>query len=313
MANVIFKRGTGNLPSFDVANNGTLFFNEKTGVITLSGATEYINFVDVVNVAAAPTFADAIAGKLYIVNNESLAFKGESAMVTLGTSEEVQTLKTKIDTLIGTDTNKSVRTIANEELAAQLIPEGAKESLDTLTEIATWIQNHPDDASAMNTAIAKLQAIVAGIGGEGEKATIVAYVTDAIDALKIGDYAKAADLTALATRVTTAEGKLDTLNGADTVEGSVAKALKDAKAYTDEKDTAMDGRMDTAETAITTLNGADTVTGSVAEKIKTAVGALDVTDTAVEGKYVSAITQTDGKIEVTRADLPQVTWGTFGA
>ena len=59
----------------------------------------------------------------------------------------------------------------------------------------------------MNTAITKLQNIVAGIGGEGEKATVVAYVTDAISALKIGDYAKAADLTALAARVNTLEGK----------------------------------------------------------------------------------------------------------
>lgn len=156
-------------------------------------------------------------------------------------------LKGRVTTLEGDDAGKSVRTIANEELAAQLIPENAKESLDTLAEIAAWIQGHPDDAAAMNAAIVKLQAIVAGIGGEGEKATVVAYVTDAIAALSIGDYAKAADLTALAARVTTAEGKLATLTGADTVDGSVAKALKDAKAYTDEKDTAMDGRMDAVE------------------------------------------------------------------
>ena len=68
--------------------------------------------------------------------------------------------KADVDTLIGSDTGKSVRTIANEELAAQLIPEGAQESLDTLTEIANWIQEHPDDASAMNTAITKLNSIV---------------------------------------------------------------------------------------------------------------------------------------------------------
>lgn len=74
--------------------------------------------------------------------------------------------KADVDALIGSDTGKSVRTIANEELAAQLIPEGAQESLDTLTEIANWIQEHPDDASAMNTAITKLNGIVAGIGGE---------------------------------------------------------------------------------------------------------------------------------------------------
>ena len=141
----------------------------------------------------------------------------------------------RVTTLEGSDAGKSVRTIANEELAAQLIPADAQESMDTLTEIAAWIQSHPDDAAAMNAAITKLQAIVAGIGGDGEKPTVVAYVADAIAALKIGDYAKAADLTALAGRVTTDEGKLNTLTGADTVEGSVAKALKDAKAYTDEK------------------------------------------------------------------------------
>ncbi|MBS7224097.1 MAG: hypothetical protein KH050_01965 [Clostridiaceae bacterium] len=57
----------------------------------------------------------------------------------------------------------------------------------------------------MNASIAKLEGILAGIGGDNEKATVVAYVTDAIAALKIGDYAKAADLTALATRVEAVE------------------------------------------------------------------------------------------------------------
>lgn len=85
--------------------------------------------------------------------------------------------KADVDTLIGSDTGKSVRTIANEELAAQLIPEGAQESLDTLTEIANWIQEHPDDASAMNTAITKLNSIVAGIGGEEDDyATVIAAI-----------------------------------------------------------------------------------------------------------------------------------------
>ena len=69
----------------------------------------------------------------------------------------VQAIDAKVTTLVGSDANKSVRTIANEELAAQLIPAGAKESLDTLQEIAAWIQNHPDDASAMNAAISALQ------------------------------------------------------------------------------------------------------------------------------------------------------------
>ena len=76
-------------------------------------------------------------------------------------SGDVETLSGKVNTLIGSDTGKSVRTIATEELAAQLIPEGAKESLDTLQEIAAWIQSHPGDASAMNEAITSLSAVSA--------------------------------------------------------------------------------------------------------------------------------------------------------
>ena len=38
-----------------------------------------------------------------------------------------------------------------------LVPEDAKESLDTLKEIADWIQDHPDDAAAMNARITDLE------------------------------------------------------------------------------------------------------------------------------------------------------------
>lgn len=119
----------------------------------------------------------------------------------------VTTVEGKVDTLIGEDANKSARTIASEEVAK--IVAGADESYDTLKEISDWISSHATDAASMNSAILALQAIVDGIGDteNGEKATVVAYVTDAIAALNIGDYAKAADLTALAARVTALEGK----------------------------------------------------------------------------------------------------------
>lgn len=93
----------------------------------------------------------------------------------------------------------------------------------------------------MNSAIKALEAIVKGIGGEGEPATVVAYVTAAIDALKIGDYAKAADLTAAVARIADLESKVGVLNGGADVAGSVAKALADAKTYAD-------GKAATAET-----------------------------------------------------------------
>ena len=98
--------------------------------------------------------------------------------------------KADVDALIGSDAGKSVRTIANEELAAQLIPESAQDSLDTLSEIAAWIQEHPDDASAMNAAITALQGVVAGIGGEDDDyATVVAAIEGKISAAQNAIYA----------------------------------------------------------------------------------------------------------------------------
>lgn len=75
------------------------------------------------------------------------------------TNTNLDGVAAKVDTLIGSDAdaNKSVRAIAAEELAAQLIDENATESLNTLEEIAAWIQSHPEDAAAMNEAIGKLQ------------------------------------------------------------------------------------------------------------------------------------------------------------
>lgn len=90
----------------------------------------------------------------------------------------LQTELDKVTTLIGSDASKSVRTIANEELAAQLIPENAKESLNTLQEIAQWIQDHPDDVTAIHAAITALETKV----GDTSVAAQIKTVTDPIAA-----------------------------------------------------------------------------------------------------------------------------------
>lgn len=54
-----------------------------------------------------------------------------------------------------------------------------------------------------------------------------------------------------------------------------------------------------------TVSGGVT-TAAMNTAINNAIGALDVNDTAVSGKYISKVTQTDGVISVTRADLPSV-------
>ena len=118
----------------------------------------------------------------------------------------VSDLSGKVTTLIGSDAAKSVRTIANEELTKQLIPETAQDSLDTLTEIAAWIQEHPDDAAAMNQAIAALQALIGTLPEEATSDTIVAYISEAIAAIGIENYATTEAMnTALANKVNTSD------------------------------------------------------------------------------------------------------------
>lgn len=136
------------------------------------------------------------------VNGANIAVKGLAALAYKAQVSEAdldaalaavlaaKASKTAVDTLIGSDVGKSVRTIANEELAAQLVPEDAKESLDTLTEIAQWIQQHPDDAATMNAAITKLNGIMAGIGGEEDDyATVIAAIEGKISAAQSAIYA----------------------------------------------------------------------------------------------------------------------------
>lgn len=127
--------------------------------------------------------ATAKAVKDYVDN---LVTGGIGALGALAKKDKVtetelgDALKKKIDdaaaqasTLVGEDASKSARAIAAEEVAK--IVDGADSSFDTLKEIADWISGHKTDAASMNSAIKALEAIVKGIGGEGESATVVAY------------------------------------------------------------------------------------------------------------------------------------------
>lgn len=151
----------------------------------------------------------------------------------------------EIDTLVGTDTGKSARTIANEELAKQLIPENAQESMDTLAELAAWMQEHPKSAQNMNKAVNELKALVGILPDGAESATVVAYIKEyadaAISALSIGDYAKAADLTALAARAAVLEESVHTHGNMAVLDSVTAEkaaawdaAEQNAKDYADE-------------------------------------------------------------------------------
>lgn len=217
---------------------------------------------------------------------------------TAGLRKRIKDNEDAIGTLRGTDTGKSARAIAAEEVAK--VVNGAPESFDTLKELSDWISTHGTDATAMNTAITKLQGIVAGIGGEGEKATVVAYVTDAIAALKIGDYAKAADLTALAARVKTLE---DSPAARITTEKIAAwDAKQDAGHYVDQTDYA---------TKISALEAADSDNAKAIAAVKTtADAAVPKNAAATSGTATKVTVDSNGLViglgELVKTDIPTI-------
>ena len=136
-----------------------------------------------------------------------------------GITSDIEGVESKVTKLIGEDADKSVRTIANEELAKQLIPSGATEALDTLQEIADWIQQHPEDAAAMNTAITELQGTVTGYSSTNTIKTAIEGIQTQIDNLG-NTYATDEELS---DAVTELEGKISAAQNAATtkvVEGT---------------------------------------------------------------------------------------------
>ena len=86
-----------------------------------------------------------------------------------------------------------------------------------------------------------------------------------------------------------ADNKIATMADITAAEGEVGKDVE-----------ALEKRVKANEDAITTLNGADTVADSVANKIKTAIEGLDKADTAVAGQFVTAVSEDNGVITVSR-------------
>lgn len=172
-----------------VTINENVFAHDKNGKLDLLG------FADAVAGAQLVKSAD---GTVSWVKPDTTTVEGLQTAIA-GMQKDVEGIRTDVDavegkvtTLVGDDANKSVRTIANEELVKQLIPENASESMDTLKEIADWIQKHPEDASAMNTKISGVQSQLEGIdAGAG---TVKKYVDDTVTGLGLGDYAKKTEL-----------------------------------------------------------------------------------------------------------------------
>nr|WP_294372028.1 hypothetical protein [uncultured Ruminococcus sp.] len=158
----------------------------------------------------------------------------------------ITTNKQAIDKLNGTaEQDGSVAKQVADAVAT--IVADAPAAYDTLKEISDWISGHANDASAMNSQItenknglADLKALVGTLPESTAATTVIGYIDAAIEGLKIGDYAKAADLTAAVNRITALEGKSHEHGNKTVLDGITAEkvtawdaAEQNAKDYID--------------------------------------------------------------------------------
>lgn len=252
---------------------------------------EKINALDVKDTAVAGQYVSAVSetdGKITVTRaalpdyTEVYDAKGAAAQALTDAKGYADGLNTAMDTrvtaaegklttLIGTDADKSVRTIANEELAKQLIPENAGTSLDTLQEIAAWIQAHPGDAAAMNAAI---EALEGKVGDTGVGAQIEAAIND----LKAGDIKNATDRIAALeadTHTHANKAELDKIANGDKAKWDAAADKAHTHANAAELDKFVDGDKAKLDAAVQTVTAG---TGLKATKTGTGV-AVDFDDT----------------------------------
>lgn len=186
--------------------------------------------------------ADAIAGveaKIPTNNNElengagyqtaddvssaittGIANKADKAATLSGYGITDAYTKTEVDTELAKKANQTDLEALEGRVDAFLTGTGTEDALDSLKELIDYIKTHDDvDINGILASIQGLTDKLAGIDG-----TVKAYVDGAVEALKIGDYAKAADLATLAGRVDALENKpFDTYATKSEVEAVDAK------------------------------------------------------------------------------------------
>ncbi len=168
----------------------------------------------------------ALAGRVEVVEGKVTALEEAVEAIDFVDTDELDAAIDEaveaINETLNTKAAQSDLEALEGRVDAFLTGTGATDALDSLQELIAYIDEH--DGADLTEMIATIEAIEGKL--EGIDTTVVAYVTAAIDALKIGDYAKAADLTALAGRVEALEAKpfdtYATKTEVETVDGKFA-------------------------------------------------------------------------------------------
>ena len=173
-------------------------------------------------------------------------------------ASDLSDLEGKVATLIGVDANKSVRTIASEEVA-KIVDENGNDSIDTLKEIADWIASHPNSVAELNSRLTSVEDSVSTLS------STVEGLGTSVEGLESKD-------TELETSIGEATGRIGTLEAAiGNAEGGLVKDIKDnatAISTVDGKVNSLTGRVGANEGAIETLNGSVTTLESDVTSLK---------------------------------------------
>lgn len=197
-------------------------------------------------------------------------------------------------------------------LGSALNKENAEAVKDTLKEIQDYINSDFEGAAGMTASIKQakdaadaaqaaadkaqgevdsLEGVVAGVKATADAAATQDALNAEIDRADKAEKANAAAIKAIADDYLVGQDRTD-LEGM--INGKVAQTAYDTK--------------------MAELAKADSDNLAAAKShAEGLVNALDVTDAAVAGQYVSAVGQSDGKISVTRANLPTYTLTTGSA
>lgn len=206
----------------------------------------------------------AAALEAYKAENDPKVTKNTQDIATIMSDYLKAADKTELTNSIAANADE----IARVDAALKLAVENNEEGIDSIKELATWVNTHGTEAAGYSAAISALEALVgdtavatqisnaiaaehleqyaktADIEGTLAKVdtegSVTAAINAAIAALNIGDYATAADLTALAAEVTTLKNagyqNLNQVNAAidEKIAALKAEDLWDAKGAANE-------------------------------------------------------------------------------
>ena len=209
---------------------------------------------------------------------------------TTGLRKRIKTNEDAIGVLKGTGEG-SVTKAVNDAIDAFATKATDNGTIDTFKELVDWVAAHPEIVNGLTGDINKLKAILKGFGtAEGQSPEVKAYIDGAIKALKIGDYAKAADLTTLARRVET----LEKLPAAGITAEDIANwnAKQNAGNFVDQS---------AYDTKMAALEKADSDNTTAIAAVKKTADAAVVANTAITGATATKITY-DAKGLVTKGE-----------